>query len=661
MIALTANRPAGTPCKVCLLGFLLVLFSHSPRAEQAPVWQAELDTISAALLADPKQAIVRGQAFLTRHDKTAPYQVRKRVDIQVAYARALIGDVAQAYRSLEALRLEVPDDMPELQAHVRHTIGNIYYFLGDYSEASAAYFEALRLRESSGDAIAIGDTLNNIGNVLRVSNRAADSLAYFQRVQAIGREHRDALHSGDGALGAAHSHIQLQQLDEADRMLAIAKTSFADQNPHYWGAISALATTSELAILQRRQDRQLDQFELAMQRADAAGLPRLQLEILQRQIEALLAVDDPANSLPLIGQALTIARQLASDRNVTDLVLLKARALAANKRYQDAALAYQDWHKLARAYDDSRAALYTQLLQIRYQSAQKEQAIADLTKQTELQALRLRQETWRRNALLFGLVLTIMLAGTLTLYWSRRRELKRQQALTQRLLELDRVKDQVLANTSHELRTPLNGIVGLSELMLSEDLNPEHQRMLELIANSGRRLNLLVNDLLDYASLKSSNIALDIRTVPLKAAVDHAMLLCRPSLGNKLLRMINEISNDTLAVRADPDRLQQILSNLISNAIKFSDVGLIRVYVSAEGPQLRITVSDNGIGIEPAAQQRIFEPFEQADGGFSRRHEGVGLGLAICKRLVELHGGQIGVQSAQGMGSEFWFSLPRAD
>jgi two-component system sensor histidine kinase ChiS len=171
----------------------------------------------------------------------------------------------------------------------------------------------------------------------------------------------------------------------------------------------------------------------------------------------------------------------------------------------------------------------------------------------------------------------------------------------------------------------------------------------------------MVNDLLDFAKLKHSDTPLEKSVVNLRESVAHALAICQTGVGEKSLRLLNEIQDEKLLVNANADRLQQILCNLINNAIKFSEVGVIRVSALLDAEhRVRIVVSDNGVGISPADQHRIFEPFEQVDGSLSRRHEGAGLGLAICRRLVELHGGQIGVQSTPGLGSQFWFTLSRA-
>jgi two-component system sensor histidine kinase ChiS len=258
---------------------------------------------------------------------------------------------------------------------------------------------------------------------------------------------------------------------------------------------------------------------------------------------------------------------------------------------------------------------------------------------------------------------TLLALSVLTFHIVRRqhqRELKQAQALNTKLQELDATKNQVLANTSHELRTPLNGIVGLSELLLLDDkLHSEARNYVELIVHSGKRLTGVITDLLDFSRLQQHKTEANLQSYSLFNAADTALRLMMPLCGAKPLQLLNVI-DPSLLVMADADRLQQIFCNLIGNAIKFTAAGQICLSAQHEGNFVCIEVSDTGDGIAVDAQERIFESFEQVESAFNRRHEGIGLGLAITRHLVQLHGGDIGVDSTLGVGSTFWFTLPVA-
>ncbi|EIJ42015.1 signal transduction histidine kinase [Beggiatoa alba B18LD] len=233
----------------------------------------------------------------------------------------------------------------------------------------------------------------------------------------------------------------------------------------------------------------------------------------------------------------------------------------------------------------------------------------------------------------------------------------------QELQKLDRMKDEFLSNTSHELRTPINGIIGITESMLdgvSGALADTLKQNLQLIALSGKRLSNLVNDLLDFAQLKHRELILHPKPVDIRIVSDIVLNIAHPLIGSKNLILINHIADDVL-VTADEDRLQQILLNLISNAIKFTEFGRIEIFSSQYNEKfLMISITDTGIGIPEDKIDKIFNAFEQADASISREYGGAGLGLSITKKLVELHGGEIRLQSTVGKGSRFSFTLPLA-
>jgi len=237
--------------------------------------------------------------------------------------------------------------------------------------------------------------------------------------------------------------------------------------------------------------------------------------------------------------------------------------------------------------------------------------------------------------------------------------------------ELDqagKLKDQFLANMSHELRTPLNSVIGFSDLLLA--MLPENgpdaatQRdYLETIARNGRHLLELINELLDLSKIAAGRMELRLEPLDLHDLLREAADSVRALLEARKHQLAIEPPRDHVQVQGDRGRLRQVLLNLLSNAIKFTTDGG-RIALSArleETGRVRIAVSDSGIGIAAEDQGKLFKEFVQLDASASRRYEGTGLGLALSKRLVELHGGTIGVDSELGKGSTFWFTLPRAD
>ncbi|CAN2039524.1 two-component system, sensor histidine kinase and response regulator [Candidatus Magnetomoraceae bacterium gMMP-15] len=233
--------------------------------------------------------------------------------------------------------------------------------------------------------------------------------------------------------------------------------------------------------------------------------------------------------------------------------------------------------------------------------------------------------------------------------------------LLNELQRLDNLKDEFLANTSHELRTPLNGIIGIVESMLDGSIGPlteEQKYNISLVASSGRRLTTLVNDILDFSKLRYNDLQLQLKPLDMHSITEVVLMFSYPLLVHKNIELINRIETDLPAAEADENRIQQILHNLIGNAIKFTEFGTISISAQVQNGYLAVTVSDTGIGISKEKLGHIFESFEQADGSIARKYGGTGLGLAVTKQLVELHGGKIRVESESGKGSYFTFTLP---
>ncbi|MDM8551078.1 ATP-binding protein [Desulfobacterales bacterium HSG2] len=247
------------------------------------------------------------------------------------------------------------------------------------------------------------------------------------------------------------------------------------------------------------------------------------------------------------------------------------------------------------------------------------------------------------------------------IFRSQRNKLRHQRETAEKLRRLDRLKDEFMANTSHELRTPLNGIVGIAESLIDGAAGPLSEvmiRNLSMVASSGRRLTNLVNDILDFSKLRHHELQLRTKPLDMRSVTDVILMLSQTLVGNREIQLVNQIEPDIPGVLADENRVQQILHNLVGNAVKFTETGTVSVSAEVRDEHLAVTVSDTGIGIPEEKLESIFRSFEQADGSTEREYGGTGLGLAVTKQLTELHGGQILAESEPGKGSRFTFTLP---
>ncbi|SNZ00497.1 tetratricopeptide repeat protein [Flagellimonas pacifica] len=550
--------------------------------------------------------------------------------------------------------------------------------LGNFDQSLEIYYTILKIYEEANDSFSIATTLNAMGEILKNTGKKLDAMDSYNRALSLFTKIGDKTEIANCLFNIGDTYMQLEQYDRAlenfNKALALDQETQSD-----WGMAYDYEALGKVYGFQENYTRALEYHDQALLLRKKLGLQR-ELALSHSQIGVInLKLKRYGIAETSLNNAIRIAEEIGAK------AVLKENYDVLSKLYEETGN-YQKSLAFKNKFIAVKDSLFTESkskqveeLQVRFKTEKKQNAIAALEKDAEITGLRLEQQTTLRN-IIIGAALVILLFT----YFAFNRykhnqqikqadeekkriiveERKRTDIEKQRVVELekiDKLKDEFLANTSHELRTPLVGIIGLTESLkdgIAGKLPKAAMENLDMIANSGKRLSHLVNDILDFSKLKNKDIELSLRPVDLYALSSIVLRLSHPLIQDKKLKLINSIPKDVPLVDADENRLQQIMHNLIGNAIKFTQKGYVTLLSESKDNMLSISITDTGIGIPKDNLKTIFNSFEQADGSTQREYGGTGLGLSVTKQLVELHGGSLSVTSETGKGSIFTFTLP---
>lgn len=645
---------------VLLLGLLVSVAPVSATTDDNGSCEPYGDTgqlVRKFRLSNPGEAVRLGAPYL---QSDAPPLARAVVAFDMAYAYGDQGAFNEAMALIERyLPLITELDHKPCLAHAYGAVGAIYLMAEDYEDALKWTEQGLALRQQLGVEDRIAGSLNNIGVIYLSLGQPQLAGQYYQLAWEKWQQAGNELKTAMALSNLGHVDILAGRYEIGIQRQRQTLPVFVRHQEHY-SVAEAKLFLAEAYLGLRQLPEAMQEVEQALTVSRQQQLTPLSNRAILMQARVLLAQQNIKAAQQLLEQQLPQLSEASYPRALSDGYELLATLYQQQQLHADALAAFRRHHELSNKLYTRLAAVKLASSRINYLVQEKEQEIASLKLSNELTLSELSRQKYQTVAWTVTVVGVALLLFLIMLLRTHRHELRRQQQLNERLAQLDKAKDNVLANTSHELRTPLNGIVGLSELIVDADVPTDVRDYAQMILDSGKRLTKVVDDLLTFSQLKEDKLVLQLQPTVLPAQVELAIQLCRPMLAEKSVHVINDISDKTPPVLADPDRLQQILGNLLTNAIKYTHHGLVRVNAESRAGEVLIRVTDTGVGVALQDQQRIFDSFEQADTTTSRRYEGLGLGLAICRRLVQLHGGQIGVQSTLGEGSTFWFTLPAA-
>jgi signal transduction histidine kinase/CheY-like chemotaxis protein/class 3 adenylate cyclase/Tfp pilus assembly protein PilF len=580
-------------------------------------------------------------------------------------------DTALTYYE-KSLMLSTKIDRRMGMAMTNSNIGLILADKGRYIEALEYLLKSRELKEESGDTYGTASELNSIGKIFFLIGDYDQAFDYWENHRQLAEKLKDK-----NAMSISMDNMALlhSARGENDHALEYAGKglALAEEIGNKIGQASAHGRIADIyGDLNRVEDARAS-YQRAMEIFRELDIKSSMAEVYVDLGSISLKEGRYGQARDLCSDALNYAESEGMSVTLREACKCLSEAWEGLGNFRNA-LDFQKRYMLYRdsLFNESKTKEITRMeLNYTFEKEREADSIVFANEKKLIEA-QLDQERSKRMFIIFSGTGGFILLGFLGfLFWrsgeQKRRirqqenDLNKEREVVDRLKQIDRLKDQFLANTSHELRTPLSGIIGLSETLIdgvAGKLPGDVLKNLNLIRVSGKRLSNLVNDILDFSKLKNRDIRLNPGPVDLHGIADMVIMISSPLIAGKPVKLINDIPEDLPYAHADEDRVQQILYNLIGNAIKFTDQGEVRITAMAEQDEIRISVSDTGIGIPAEKFHSIFTSFEQLDGGDQRRYEGTGLGLTITKQLVELHQGRIHVSSEVGKGSVFTFTLP---
>ena len=579
-----------------------------------------------------------------------------------AYAQFQQGEYEASYRlSNKALILaEKQQDAQQKSRALSNMASNLRYF-GQAEKALELYTKSLQESRAIEDLHGEYRALNNLASIYSDIGDHSVEKKFRQKQLEISQKTENIVDQITAYIGLAQHQISTNNLESAKRYIDFAKNiSVKEFDPFI--EIYVLLTEGDIFKANGEFANAIDLYNQAISLAKKYDYQGLQISSATNIVELWLEEKKFQKVIDRAKDLLSQSKAIRLQNKSLQLHNILKRAYEAIEDYKNSLQHERLANQIQQQLSGQKVRFLGEITKIDRQVLQQQEKLVELEKDQQIMALKLEQQ--KQNQIIWiGIAILIFSLSFFIYYrYSYRKEIQRQKKVNQRLEELDKVKDRVLTNTSHELRTPLNGIIGLSDVIIKDEENQFSEstlNCLKLIRSSGEQLSLVVNDILELSKLKNSTITLVKSRFDLQDVVKDVIAVCQPNLSGKNIRIINRNDGEKTLVHLDRGRIQQILFNIIGNAIKFTETGKIEIISSLTNSQLEIQVKDTGKGIPTENLERIFAGFEQVDAGNSREQPGTGLGLAISKGIAEAMGGNIKLTSELGVGTRVYIVLPQ--